>query len=69
MSILYDMVDELSANIRHEVIALATDPETLDALKEKTELAFRRQRLKKKLEQLQKASEELAVFKKTGAHV
>ena len=68
MAILYDMVDELSAKIRHGVTALATDPETLEALREKDDLARKRERLKKTLERLQKASEELAVFKKTGAH-
>ena len=69
MAILYDMVDELSAKIRHEVTALATDPASLEALREKNELARRREQLKKKLERLQQASEELAVFKRTGAHV
>ena len=56
------MIDELSSKIRNEVIALAADPDSLDALKETREVALKRDQLTKKLSRLQLASTELAMF-------
>lgn len=62
MTISYDMIDELSSKIRNEVIALAADSATLEALKENYEVAHKRDQLSKKLSRLQQASTQLAVF-------
>ncbi|KAI0218869.1 hypothetical protein LSAT2_029455 [Lamellibrachia satsuma] len=62
MTISYDMVDELSTKIRNEVIALAADTRTVDAVKQTSEVADKRDQLTKKLSRLQRASRELAMF-------
>ena len=62
MTMMYDMVDELSAKIRSDVIALAADADTLEALRENHEVAHKREQLRQKLSRLQQASTELAMF-------
>ena len=62
MTMMYDMVDELSAKIRSDVIALAADADTLEALRENRDVVHKREQLRQKLSRLQQASTELAMF-------
>ena len=62
LTISYDMIDQLSSKIRDEVIALAADSDTVEAMRETHEVAYKRDQLRKKLSRLQQASAQLAMF-------